>query len=190
MIMLTGCAKEQTESVETEKSEYEIVLEQMEAMGIIGESEEISENESQYFEKSAIIRGTDKYVSVTTNTGETYCGALINGEVQVWKPGDYDDSKLKDISEHTGNAVIQILTVDEYSGDIDIVLFKSEDGSTATYTAKESDNYVLGLTLEEGTWSLDDYTLSGDQNEVYYIELVSFNVGSERTVEQIQMGYK
>lgn len=178
IFVTTGCAEitgggtSEVNSAQTEQTkeskygsdytdQYNEILDKFNDMGIIpidtfeylrdGETEE---EQSNY------------YVCVTTKDSETYYGAVVDGEVFVWRSGEPMTAKTK---EAEGNVVIQVVNDGQYDGDIDLKIMDSKWEEAASVTLTKENEYKTTLALENGEYTVFGSVKDQPASDTFYI---------------------
>lgn len=185
MTMLTGCslvsknaAQENEEVIDNSE-----IIKKMEEMGITGEIYEGSPDDDTT-PVGALTYNADDFVEITTDSGEIYYGAKVDGEIKVWEDGEYNKDKISNTDEYTKNTIIQITPAEGYSGDVTIYLHSYKTQKDEDYTVKEEDEYILNIDLDDGEYDITGYNLADGYEDDYALSLQHFKVSGDQTVVQ------
>lgn len=182
MAILTGCSGRETQ----ESVNNDAVISKMEEMGIIGTVYEGSTSDDTA-PAGVEMRGVENFVQITTETGEIYYGAEVNGEIKVWEDGEYNKEILEDADQYTKNTIIQIIPAGEYKGDVTIYLHGYNTQEDTDYVVKEEDGYILNVDLAEGEYDITGYQLADEYEDTYALSMKHFEVSGDQTVVQTEI---
>lgn len=200
--ILTGCSTynvtgtQTTETTETTEDsaqeemseEANKILDKMKEMGITGSAHEGNTLDETEPDESALRHNAEHYVFVTSENGDTYYGAIINGEIDIWSGNEtYNKALLPNAEEYDENLILQVIPKEDYTGNIDVTLMRLNDLEKTSVTLTEQNNYTIGVDLSEGKYETYNITLSEEYADMYYVQGNSFTITDEQQVVQLSM---
>lgn len=163
------------------------ILAEAEKLGITGECYESYTSREDDPDPSAVNHGADYYVMIYDDNGDTYYGAVIDGQVKIWSADEKYDTDGVDPSKYDGNVVIKLNVPDHFHNDVKLTFWcygTSEDAdiTTAEITLTEKDDYTAGLTVPDGDCNLFDYAISDNDNDTFYVEKDTFTATDVQSI--------